>query len=165
MDAEKTGIFIAELRGERGLTQRELADRIGVTDKAVSKWENGRGFPDVAILEALSKELGVSVTELMSGEHSTPETAAAQSDSAIVETLRYIKQMSRKTIATLIIILGAVFLVTPLFATGFSVPFLALGFIVTAEGVLMLTPKGFLSRLLRRTSRWREFPSRRLPRR
>ena len=41
MDAEKTGTFIAELRGELGLTQRELAEKIGVTDKAVSKWENG----------------------------------------------------------------------------------------------------------------------------
>lgn len=139
MDAEKTGLFIAELRGERGLTQRELAEKIGVTDKAVSKWERGRGFPDVAILETLSKELGVSVTELMSGERSTPETAAAQSDSAIVETLKYIKQMSRKTIGTLIIILGACILCSPLFTSG-SFWLVVAGIIIAAKGILMLTP-------------------------
>lgn len=150
MDAEKTGIFIAQLRGERGLTQRELADRIGVTDKAVSKWENGRGFPDVAILETLSKELGVSIAELMSGERSTPENAAAQSDGAIIETLKYIKQMSRKTVGTLIIILGVVMLAAPMFVSGisslrrfwtFSVPPLVMGIIVTAGGVFMLLSK------------------------
>ncbi len=140
MDAEKTGLFIAELRGERGLTQRELAEKIGVTDKAVSKWERGRGFPDVAILETLSKELGVSVTELMSGERSTPETAAAQSDSAIVETLKYIKQMSRKTVGTLIIILGACILCSPLFTSG-SFWLVVAGIIIAAKGILMLTPE------------------------
>lgn len=141
MNAEKTGRFIAELRGELGLTQRELADKIGVTDKAVSKWERGRGFPDIAILETLSKELGVSITELMSGERSTPETAKAQSDGAIVETLKYIKQMSRKTTATLIIILGAVLLIAPLFLSWVCAPTFVMGIIVTAGGVFMLTSK------------------------
>ncbi len=141
MDAEKTGLFIARLRGELGMTQRELADRIGVTDKAVSKWERGRGFPDVAILEALAKELGVSVTELMSGERSTPETVKAQSDSTLVETLLYVKQMSRKTIGTLLVILGACMLCSPLFFAGNSSPIFVMGIIVTAGGVFMITFK------------------------
>lgn len=146
MNAEKTGLFIAELRGEHSLTQRELADKIGVTDKAVSKWERGHGFPDVAILETLSKELEVSVTELMSGERSTPETVKAQSDSTLVETLKYIKQMSRKTIGTLIIILGACILCSPLFtAERFRnmAVVMGVGVIVAAKGILMLAPKRF----------------------
>lgn len=111
MDVEKTGLFIAKLRGELGLTQRELADRIGVTDKAISKWERGRGFPDVGVLEILSNELNVSVMELMSGERSTPETFKKQSDSTLIETLLYVKRMSRKTIGTLLLIVGACMLI------------------------------------------------------
>lgn len=143
MDAEKTGRFIARLRGELGMTQRELADKIGVTDKAVSKWERGRGFPDIAILEMLSKELNVSITELMSGERSTPETIKAQSDSTLVETLLYVKKMSRKTIGTLLIILGACMLCSPLFtwATRIFTPVFVMGIIVTGGGVFMLSSK------------------------
>lgn len=141
MDAEKTGLFIAELRGELGLTQRELAEKIGVTDKAVSKWERGRGFPDVALLETLSKELGVSIAELISGERATPETAAEQSNSALVETLLYVKRMSRKTFGTLIIIFGACLLLSPLVFAGFYLPLFVMGIIVTAGGIFMLVSK------------------------
>lgn len=141
MDAEKTGRFIAGLRGELGMTQRELADKISVTDKAVSKWERGRGFPDIAILEMLSKELNVSITELMSGERSTPETIKAQSDSTLVETLLYVKKMSRKTIGTLLIIIGACMLCSPLFIAGYFTPILVMGIIVTGGGIFMLSSK------------------------
>lgn len=141
MDAEKTGRFIAELRGERGLTQRELAEKIGVTDKAVSKWERGRGFPDVSLLETLSNELGVSIAELISGERSTPETAAEQSNSALVETLLYVKRMSRKAVGTLIVIFGAILLGSPLVFSGRYLPIYAMGIIVTAGGIFMLVSK------------------------
>lgn len=141
MDNAKTGAFIAELRKELGLTQRELADRIGVTDKAVSKWERGRGFPDVAILESLAKELNVSVTELISGERSTPETLKTQSDNALIETLLYVKRMSRKTLGTLLLIFGACMLCSPLFFAGNSAPIFVMGIIVTGGGIFMLTSK------------------------
>ena len=59
---------IRMLRERRGITQRALAERIGVTDKAVSKWETGRGLPDVSLVESLAGALGVSVAELFSGE-------------------------------------------------------------------------------------------------
>lgn len=141
MDAAKTGAFIAGLRGELGLTQKQLADRIGVTDKAVSKWERGRGFPDVAILEILAKELGVSVTELMSGKRSTPETVQAQSDSALIETLLYVRRMSRKTLGVLLLIVGACMLFSPMILAGNSAPVFLMGIIVTAGGVFMLVSK------------------------
>lgn len=141
MDIAKTGVFIAMLRGELGLTQRELADRIGVTDKAVSKWERGRGFPDVAILETLAKELNVSVTELISGERSTSETIREQSDSALIETLLYVKRIGRKTLGTLLLIFGACMLCSPLFIAGNYAPILITGVLVTVGGVFMLTLK------------------------
>ncbi|MGI5973851.1 MAG: helix-turn-helix domain-containing protein [Oscillospiraceae bacterium] len=63
-----TGTVIRSLREKKGYTQKQLADRISVSDKAVSKWETGRGLPDLALLEPLGAALGVSVAELLSGE-------------------------------------------------------------------------------------------------
>ena len=63
-----TAEAIKTLREQRGLTQRALADAVGVTDKAVSKWESGRGLPDISLVEPLSAALGVSVAELLTGD-------------------------------------------------------------------------------------------------
>ena len=68
MNYDKIGEFIKNKRKEKGLTQNELAKKINVTDKAVSKWERGLGCPDVSLLESLSKELDVSILELLNGE-------------------------------------------------------------------------------------------------
>jgi len=63
-----TGRTIRELREKRGLTQKELAEKVLVSGKAVSKWETGKGLPDISLLEDLAKALGVSVTELLTGD-------------------------------------------------------------------------------------------------
>ena len=63
-----TGAMIKRLREEKKLTQLQLAEKINVSDKAVSKWETGRGYPDVSLIEPLASALGVSVIELFSGE-------------------------------------------------------------------------------------------------
>lgn len=68
MDAQKFGQFIAAQRNEKGLTQAELGRRLQVTDKAVSKWERGLGFPDINTLEPLADALDVSIAELMKSE-------------------------------------------------------------------------------------------------
>lgn len=68
MDCEKTGRLIRGLRRERGLTQLQLAERLNISDKAVSKWERGRGCPDVSLLSELSGILGVELEGLLSGE-------------------------------------------------------------------------------------------------
>lgn len=68
MDTYVTGATIKKLREAKGITQLQLAEIIGVTAKAVSKWETGKGLPDISLVEPLSKTLGVSVMELMSGE-------------------------------------------------------------------------------------------------
>lgn len=68
MNTYITGSAIKSLREAKGLTQSELADIIGVSDKAVSKWETARGLPDISLIEPLSQALGVSVIELISGD-------------------------------------------------------------------------------------------------
>lgn len=69
MDPMKTGLFIQTLRKERKLTQQELADLLLVTNKAISRWETGEGFPDVVILPRLSEVLGVTVDEILAGAY------------------------------------------------------------------------------------------------
>ena len=64
-----TGAAIKALREKKGLTQKQLAEKVLVSDKAVSKWETGKGLPDISLLEPLARALGVSVAELLSGEY------------------------------------------------------------------------------------------------
>lgn len=68
MDQTRIGTFIAVLRKEKGLTQKELAEQIGISDKTVSKWETGNGMPDIAYLSPLCEVLDINVNELLSGE-------------------------------------------------------------------------------------------------
>ncbi len=69
MNTYVTGITIKQLREKRNLTQAQLADNIGVSSKTISKWETAKGLPDITLLQPLAKALGVSVIELMNGEH------------------------------------------------------------------------------------------------
>ena len=67
MEQEKIGKFILQLRKEKNMTQKELAEKLGVTDRAISKWENGRGMSELSLMKALCDELDISVNELLSG--------------------------------------------------------------------------------------------------
>lgn len=87
MNSEKIGQFIAELRKEKQLTQKELALQVGVTDKAVSKWERGLSCPDIALLAPLSEILEVSVMELLNGERS--DTAIEDIHESIENAITY----------------------------------------------------------------------------
>ena len=73
MNQEKIGKFIANLRKEKNMTQQELAKKLGVTDRAISKWENGRGLPDYSLLQDLCDTLSISINELFSGEKISKE--------------------------------------------------------------------------------------------
>ena len=68
MNQYVTGAMIKRLREDRGMTQQQLAEKLAVSDKAISRWETGRGYPDISLLEPLSGALGVSIIELLSGE-------------------------------------------------------------------------------------------------
>ena len=84
MDTVKTGRFIADLRREAGLTQQELGERLGVTNKTVSRWETGTYMPPIESLEALSKTLGVSINEIIAGERLSPEEYISKAEENIV---------------------------------------------------------------------------------
>ncbi|MBQ8164968.1 MAG: helix-turn-helix domain-containing protein [Clostridia bacterium] len=77
MNSYITGTTIKRLREAKGLTQTELAEKIGVGSKAVSKWETAKGLPDISLIEPLSKALGVSVMELMSGDPVTNKNVSS----------------------------------------------------------------------------------------
>ena len=77
MDAYITGSAIKTLREKKGITQAQLSDLLGVSGKAVSKWETGKGFPDITLIEPLAKALSVSVMELMSGDTVSNTNASA----------------------------------------------------------------------------------------
>lgn len=68
MDTMKTGSYLAALRKDAGMTQQETADRLGVSNKTISKWESGGGFPDIAILPALAELYGVTADDILAGE-------------------------------------------------------------------------------------------------
>ena len=70
MDAKKTGCFIAEKRKEKNMSQKDLAEYLHITDKAISKWERGLSFPDITILIPLSEVLDVSLYDLLTGGYS-----------------------------------------------------------------------------------------------
>ena len=73
MDSQKTGQLIAQQRGALGLTQKQLADQLHISDRTVSRWERGVGYPDLSLLEPLADALGLSVVELLRGERLPPE--------------------------------------------------------------------------------------------
>ena len=77
MNTYVTGTTIRQLREVRNMTQAELADRIGVSSKTVSKWETAKGLPDISLLQPLAQALGISVIELMNGQHITNRNISA----------------------------------------------------------------------------------------
>jgi len=68
MDNKKMGEFILEMRKEKQMTQKNLAEKLNITDKAVSKWERGLSYPDISLLPSIAEALGVTTGELLNGE-------------------------------------------------------------------------------------------------
>ena len=85
IDSDRIGKFILELRKENNMTQQELADKIGVTDRAISKWENGRGMPDLSLLAPLCEILNISINELLSGARLNKENHQEKLDKNILK--------------------------------------------------------------------------------
>ncbi|MGN0778816.1 MAG: helix-turn-helix transcriptional regulator [Aristaeellaceae bacterium] len=88
MDMVKIGGFLQTLRREQGLTQAQLGEELGVTGKTVSRWETGTYLPPVEMLLLLSQRYGVSINELVAGQHITPEQLPTQAEQNLTQTLR-----------------------------------------------------------------------------
>lgn len=125
MDAKKIGLFIAGQRKSLGLTQAELAGKLHVTDKAVSRWERGQGLPDINLIEPLSDALGISIAEIMKGERSTAALSekdaslAAKNIISMVEMKRAEHRKIAIVAAGLALLLFCVFLMDVMGPMGF----------------------------------------------
>lgn len=118
MDNKKIGEFICTLRKNRGLTQKDLADQLGITDKAVSKWERGAGYPDISMLKPLADTLGTSVTELLDGETSDDISDSETKD--ITNALDYankIMTLKRNTLSSIMAVILVISLSIGIFTT------------------------------------------------
>lgn len=106
MNYETIGKFIQSKRKEKGLTQKELAEKLGVTDKAVSKWERGLGCPDVSILEILAKELDTSILEILKGRIIEDEIIkVTEANDYVKETINFTKNKTKEIINKIIVFL------------------------------------------------------------
>lgn len=88
MDNKIFGQFVAKLRTEKGLTQAKLAEQLHVTNKAVSKWETGKGFPDIQLLEPLAEALGITVMELVRCERQTEPLDEQQTGKVVISAMQ-----------------------------------------------------------------------------
>lgn len=134
MDQIKIGKFISELRKEKGMTQEQLAEKLGVTQKSVSRWETGKNMPDLSLLQTLSSELDISVSELLDGEKISVEIKNV--DEAINQIIDYSAGLKRHQIFNLkdvdfitgiIIVLIILLLVIGGFVNAQTVPMMILG--------------------------------------
>ena len=137
MDKNTTGRFIAELRKQKGFTQKELAENLMVTDKAISRWETGKGLPDTSLLKPLGDVLGVSITELLSGKRIEEVDMKERADNIILEALNYSKRMLASVISVTIFIIGIAFIISPLFLASKSYIW-TLGLIIVAIAILYI---------------------------
>lgn len=85
MNQEKIGKFIAECRKEQNYTQAVLAEKLGITDRAISKWENGKSMPDASIMLELCDLLKISVNELLTGEHIAMDNYKEKAEENLIE--------------------------------------------------------------------------------
>lgn len=123
MDQKKIGNFIAILRKEHTLTQKELANKIGVSDKTISKWENGRGLPEVSIMHTLCETLDISINELLSGERldvSSYREKAEENITALMQRGNYKQMILHICISTIPFLLS--FVTLPLAAEKIITP-------------------------------------------
>ncbi len=133
MNQEKIGMFIAECRKEKNLTQKDLAEKLGVTDKAISKWENGRCMPDISSLQTLTSELGITINELLSGEKIVEEEKEEKSEENIFALLKKVNKTYtrlQKILLCLMLVSAVTGSVLFNFGIGYSAVFITLTLIL-----------------------------------
>lgn len=147
MDLERIGIFLAELRKEKGLTQEKLGELLGVSNKTVSRWETGSYLPPVEMLQALSTYYGITINEILSGQRLTEgeyrihaeknmKSALAESSFTLKEKMEYFKRKWKRehiadwvlavVVAVVLCVVGVVcdnglYIAAPLWISGFSI--------------------------------------------
>ena len=136
MDTIKIGQFIKSLRKENSLTQREVAERLNVSEKTISKWETGNGMPEVSIMLPLCKLFGISINELLSGERLDEKQyveKAEENMAMLVDRTTPRKKIVISTISCILVILSslALILISALFITQIWLKFVVIGIALT----------------------------------
>lgn len=103
MDQTKTGRFIALMRKEKNLTQKQLADKLNISDKTVSKWETGKGLPEVSLMMPLCEILGISVNEMLSGERLNEKNYKERTQEIIMDLIKEKEESKKKIILAVIV--------------------------------------------------------------
>lgn len=123
MDQNMTGRFIAQKRKENSLTQAQLAEKLGVSNKTISKWECGKCMPDYAIVKLLCQELGITVAEMMDGEAKEDNSIRTFDEDQILNMLERIQSLENQKVTLygiLLIIIGIALLALSQFIGGTS---------------------------------------------
>ena len=138
MDLIKTGKFIAEQRKAKELTQVKLAELLNVSEKTISKWECGNGFPDTSLILPLCEALGITANELLSGRSLTNEEYKTSAEQNIIE-LQNLQEKSTKHLLTLEIVIGymsTISFLLAIFAASFAVENLVWRIVLIASGCI-----------------------------
>lgn len=121
MNQEQIGKFISQLRKEKKMTQIDLASKLGITDRAISKWENGRGMPDLSLLMPLCEILDVSINELLSGARLDNKNYQEKLEENIINTIDYSDKKIKKTKQIFKIILSIILIFIVAFITMYGI--------------------------------------------
>ncbi len=124
MDQLKIGRFIAACRKSAGLTQLQLAEKLGITDKAISKWERGIAMPDTPIMLELSNLLGITVNELLSGEKISMENSNQKNEQLLLDMTKELEQKNKTIWRSMwvIMIISLTALVASIFVSAYLIP-------------------------------------------
>ena len=114
MDQIKIGKFIADERKRKGYTQKQLSGKLEISDKTISKWERGNGFPEVSLLLPLCNELEITVNELLSGERVSEEDYRKKAEENMVNLVREAQESKKKIILSAIVVGLAIIAALPL---------------------------------------------------
>ena len=139
MDQIKIGKFIAECRKKNNLTQMQLAEKLNITDRAISKWENGKTMPDSSIMLDLCKELKISVNELLSGEMICMESKNEKQEQILLDMAKQIEQKNRIIWTSMWVIMGVsiIALIIGIFIAAFMIPE-GVGQLITILGICIV---------------------------
>lgn len=145
MDQIKIGKFIADERKRKGYTQKQLSEKLGISDKTISKWERGNGFPEVSLLLPLCNELEITVNELLSGERVSEEDYRKKAEENMVNLVKEAQESKKKIILSTMVAMLVVVAAVPLFVlsgslvtdTWLRVVLIAIGVIVVVTGIII----------------------------
>ena len=135
MDQIKTGKFIADERKKKGYTQRQLAEQLGISDKTISKWERGNGFPEISLLLPLCNELDLSVNELLTGERISETEYREKAEENMVNLVKEAQESKKKIILSGMVSALVIIAATPMFVDWMQIALIAVGIVVIVIGI------------------------------